>query len=403
MGKIRPITELNVKGKKVLVRVDFNVPMEKGSISDDTRIKAAIPTIKYLIDNGADKTILISHLGRPEGKTPSLTLKPIADRLSSLLNRKVIFLSDCIGDEIEKEIKNSDPGSVILLENIRFYPAEEKPKLDPSFVEKLARLGDAYVNDAFGTAHRAHASTAVIAKFFPLNRACGFLMMKEIEALGSHLTTPERPFTAIIGGAKVSSKLGVLKSLLSKVDTLLIGGAMSYTFMKARGVLIGKSLVEDDMVGEAQAIEKLAKEKGVLLLLPIDVVVTQKIEPSSPSSIVSLKLGEKGIPDNFEGVDIGPETITSWAPYIRKSKTIFWNGPVGVFEVEPFNKGTNAIAQLIAELKGKCYTIVGGGDSVSALEKSNLQESISHVSTGGGASLEFIEQGQLPGLQALEE
>ncbi len=401
MPHLRTVQDLDVQGKKVLARVDFNVPMEHETISDDTRIKAALPTIQFLLDQGASHVILMSHLGRPEGKDSSLSLKPISERLSKLLKAPVTFLSDCIGPEIESSIRSLPSGSVILLENLRFYEGEEKPKKDPEFALKLSRLGEVYINDAFGTAHRAHASTALIANYFPNKRGIGFLMEKELKALGENLTNPKRPFSAIIGGAKISTKIGVLVSLLDKVDALFIGGAMSYTFFKARGIPVGNSLVEDDMLDKAREIESHASQKGVPIYLPHDVVVVEKIAPNQPFQVVEME--QKGIPLGYEGVDIGPKTLSNWTPKIRESKTVFWNGPVGVFEVEPFDKGTCAIAQLLASMKNSAFTVVGGGDSVSALEKIGLSTFVSHVSTGGGASLEFIEKGTLPGIQALEE
>lgn len=401
MEQLSTLNDIDPQGKRVLVRVDFNTPMENGKISDDTRIQAALPTIQELLKKGASKVVLMSHLGRPEGKTPSLTLQPIAERLSKLLGKPVLFLDDSIGPSVEKAIEESPQGSVILLENLRFYPAEEKPQKDPTFAEKLARLGDIYINDAFGTAHRAHSSTAIIAQYFPHRRGIGFLMMKEVEALGTHLSNPQRPFTAIIGGAKISTKIGVISTLLDKVDTLLIGGAMSFTFFKAMDISIGKSLVEMNMIDEALSIIKLAKEKKVTLLLPVDLIAVKSIEENAPSLTISMD--SSSIPDDYEGVDIGPKTIALWTPYIQQSKTILWNGPVGVFEIAPFFKGTFEIAQLLASLQGKAFTVVGGGDSVSALEKLGVAEKISHVSTGGGASLEFLESGTLPGIEVLRD
>ncbi len=394
------IDTISIKGMRVLVRVDFNVPIENGHILDDTRIKMAIPTIQYLQKNGASRIILMSHLGRPEGRDTSLSLKPISIRLSELMKTPALFIPDCVGPKVEDAIQKAPDGSIIVLENLRFYEAEEKPKKDPLFAKNLSELGDIYINDAFGTAHRGHSSTAVIASFFPKDkRAIGFLMEQEIESLGTHLFHPNRPFSAIIGGAKISTKIGVLRSLLDTVDTLFIGGAMSYTFFKAQGISIGTSLVEPDMIDTAREIESYAKKKNIPLYLPLDIVVTKKIEKNA--SFETVMIHEGGIPDGYEGVDIGPKTIAAWTPLLQKSKTVFWNGPLGVFEVEPFDKGTCAIAKILAAMKDQAFTVVGGGDSVSALQKLNLTSSISHVSSGGGASLEFIEQRDLPGIQAL--
>lgn len=396
---VMQLKDLPMEGKRVLIRVDFNVPMTKeGGISDDSRIRAALPTIQNVIKAGG-KAILMSHLGRPKGVTPSLTLKPCAERLSSLLGKPVRFVSDCIGDDAEKAVGQMHDGDVVLLENLRFYDAEEHPEKDPEFVKKLAKLGDLYVNDAFGTAHRAHASTAVIASYFPAKAAAGLLMMKEVEALGSSLLNPKRPFAAIIGGAKISTKLGVLRSLLQKADVLLIGGAMTFTFMRAVGLRVGSSPVEDDMVDEAIGVMKEAKDLGKKIYFPLDLVVASELKEGAETKTVDI---HSGIPEGFEGVDIGPKTIVQWKPVLESAHTIFWNGPVGVFEIPLFAKGTEALAHIIAGCSN-AFTVVGGGDSIAALEKAGLQSAVSHVSTGGGASLEFIEQGTLPGLEALEK
>lgn len=402
MPQIATIRDLEVRGKRVLVRVDFNVPFENGVISDVSRIRASLPTILALQKMGASKIILMSHLGRPEGVTPSLSLAPIAKKLSELLNgTEVLFISDPIGPKVEEKIAQAPEHAIILLENLRFYPAEEKPEKDPNFAKLLSKLGDVYINDAFGTSHRAHSSTAIIAQYFPKNRGIGLLMEKEIEALGKHFSDPKRPFSAIIGGAKVSTKIGVLESLIEKVDHLFIGGAMSYTFFLARNIRIGASKVEKEMVETARHIESEALKNGVTLFLPEDIVCVEKLEPNAPSIVVDMKTSS--IPNGYQGVDIGQKTIASWKQPIQASKTIFWNGPLGVFEIPPFDAGTNAIAKLIASMKSKAYTIIGGGDSVSAIEKIHLTDSFSHVSTGGGASLEFIELGTLPGLEALQK
>lgn len=392
------IKDISLKGKRVLIRVDFNVPMKEGRITDDSRIRAALPTIQAVIDQGG-KAIIISHLGRPKGMTPALTLKPCAERLSQLLGKPVAFSTDCIGEVAAKAVSAMNNGDVLVLENVRFYAAEEKPEKDPAFVKKLAELGDAYINDAFGTAHRAHASTALLAKYFPGNRAAGFLMIKEVEALGSALTNPKRPFVAIIGGAKISTKLGVLKTLLQKADSLLIGGAMAYTFMKAMGLSVGDSPIEDGMLDEARGVLTQAKELGKQLLLPIDIVVAAEFQEGAASRVIELS---QGIPEGYQGMDIGAKTLEAWKPVLQKARTIFWNGPVGVFEFPSFAIGTKSLAQIVASCKD-AFSIVGGGDSIAALEQAGLTGAISHVSTGGGASLEFIEQGTLPGIEALEK
>ena len=393
------LKDLSMKGKRVLMRVDFNVPMTKqGAISDDSRIRAALPSIQEIIKAGG-KVILMSHLGRPKGVTPSCTLKPCADRLSELLGKPVRFVNDCIGDVVQKAVSEMKEGDVILLENLRFYEAEEHPDKYPEFVKKLAMLGDVYVNDAFGTAHRAHASTALIAKYFPKKAAAGLLMIKEVEALGASLLNPKRPFVAIIGGAKISTKIGVLKSLVHKADFLLIGGAMTFTFMKAVGLSVGTSPVEETMIDEAIGVMQEAKDLGKKTYFPLDLVVASEFKDDAPSKVIDI---QEGIPDGFQGMDIGPKTIELWKPVLEASHTIFWNGPVGVFEFPTFAKGTKALAQIVANCK-KAFTVVGGGDSIAALEQSGLQGAVSHVSTGGGASLEFIEQGTLPGIEALEE
>ncbi len=396
---IKQVKDLSVSGKRVLVRVDFNVPMASdGTISDDTRIRAAIPTIQLLSSMGA-KVILMSHLGRPKGKTTSCTLAPCGRRLGELMGKEVVFVPDCIGDQPLAAIGKMKDGDVILLENLRFYDAEEHPEKDPEFVKKLAALGDVYVNDAFGTAHRAHASTALIASFFPKARAAGLLMMKEVHALRDSLMQPKRPFLAIIGGAKISTKLGILKSLIENADYLLLGGAMTFTFMKALNLPTGESPVEDEMVKEAASVVKKAQELGKQLVLPVDLRVADHFSNDAASKVVLLK---DGIPNGFQGLDIGPQTIEKWKPIIESAKTIFWNGPVGVFEFSNFAIGTDQIALLVAENRD-AFSVVGGGDSIAALGKAGLADRISHISTGGGASLEFIENATLPGLDALEE
>ncbi|MFB3897665.1 MAG: phosphoglycerate kinase [bacterium] len=389
------VSDIEVKGKRVLVRVDFNVPQDdQGNITDDTRIRASLPTIKYIIEHGG-KAILMSHLGRPKGKVnDKYRLTPIGKRLGELLGKPVLKLDDCVGPEVESKVNAMKDGDVTLLENVRFYAEEEKN--DPEFAKKLAKLGDVYVNDAFGSAHRAHASTEGVAKFVQ-PAVAGFLMKKEIDFLGKALENPTRPFLAILGGAKVSSKIGVIKNLLNKVDCLIIGGGMAYTFLKARGQEIGKSLVEEEQVQLAKEILAKALEKGVPLLLPIDHIVADAI--SDTANVQTVVRG--GIPEGWMGVDIGPNTVDKFAVEIRKAKTIVWNGPLGVFEIDKFSNGTTAIAKLVGD--SGAVTIVGGGDSIAALEKAGYIDKISHVSTGGGASLEFLEGIELPGLAALTD
>ncbi|MEM2900012.1 MAG: phosphoglycerate kinase [Thermoplasmata archaeon] len=389
----KTIKDVNVKDKRVLVRVDFNVPTDKqGNITDDRRIKAALPTIKYLVEHGA-KTILVSHLGRPKGITESLRLDKVGQRLSELLGKKVEKANDVIGEDAKKKVSALKSGEVLLLENVRFHPEEEKN--DEKFAKALADFADIYVNDAFGTAHRAHASTEGVARFKP--GVAGFLMEKEINYLGKALSNPDKPFVAILGGAKVSDKIGVIENLIGKVDTLLIGGGMAFTFLKAMGKNIGKSLLEPDKLDLANQLMKKAKEKNVRLVLPKDVVVTEKIEPNAPHKTVSID----HIPDNMIGVDIGPETVKEFSNVIKQAKTVVWNGPMGVFETKPFDEGTKGIAKAMSECKGT--TIVGGGDSAAAVEQLGFAEKISHISTGGGASLEFLEGIELPGIKILQE
>jgi phosphoglycerate kinase len=389
------VSDIELKGKKVLVRVDFNVPQDdKCMITDDTRIRASLPTIKYIIDKGG-KAILMSHLGRPKGKVDEkYRLTPIGKRLSELLKKPVLKLDDCVGPEVETAVNAMKDGDVILLENVRFYAEEEKN--DPKFAKKLAKLGEVYVNDAFGSAHRAHASTEGVAKYIQ-PAVAGFLMKKEIDFLGKALENPARPFIAILGGAKISSKIGVIKNLLNKVDCLIIGGGMAYTFLKARGREIGKSLVEEDQIPLAKEILAKAIDKGVPLLLPIDHIVADEL--SADANVQTVVRG--GIPEGWMGVDIGPSTIEKFAIEIRKAKTIVWNGPLGVFEIDKFAKGTTAIAKLVGE--SGAVTIIGGGDIIAAVEKAGYIDKMSHISTGGGASLEFLEGIELPGLAELTD
>jgi phosphoglycerate kinase len=391
------VEDLSPSGKRVLVRVDFNVPLDAAlKITDDTRIRESLKTIEYLSNKGA-KVILCSHLGRPKGVDEKLRLKPVADRLSELLNKPVKALKDCVGAEVEKEVAAMKNGDVILLENVRFHAEEEKN--DPTFAKKLAALADIYVNDAFGTAHRAHASTEGVTKFVSQS-AAGFLMTKEIKYLGGALSNPARPFVAIVGGSKISSKIDVIKSLMKIVDVLIIGGGMAYTFLKARKLEIGKSLVELDKVKLARDLMQQSLDTDVPLLLPIDHVVADKFDAKANIKIVP----RGGIEAEWEGMDAGPATIQKYSTFIRAAKTIFWNGPVGVFEMEPFAKGTFAIAKLLAECSEKgAVTIVGGGDSVAAVTQMGLASKMSHISTGGGASLEFMEGKPLPGIVALTD
>ena len=387
----------DLKGKRVLVRVDFNVPQDdKQNITDDTRIKAAIPTIKYLADKGS-KVILVSHLGRPKaGPEDKLRMGPVAKKLSELMGKPVAYVKDSIGPEVEAAIAKLKEGDILLLENVRFYKEEEKN--DPEFAKKLAALADIYVNDAFGTAHRAHALTEGVTKY--LKGYAGFLMEKEIKFLGHLIENPAHPFVAILGGAKISGKIDVLQNLLPKVDTLIVGGGMAYTFFKARNVSVGNSLVEDDKIPVAKDILKKAIDLNKTLMLPIDHVVADKFDVNANTQLVT----RGGIPDGWQGMDIGPETITKFGYAIKKAKTIFWNGPMGVFEMDKFAKGTTAIAQMVADATAKgAISVVGGGDSVAAIEKAGLADKISHISTGGGASLEFVEGKVLPGIAALQD
>jgi phosphoglycerate kinase len=396
------IKDLDFHGKKALVRVDFNVPMDKKlNLTDDSRIRASLPTIQYIIDHGGS-VILMSHLGRPKDIMPkfdpALSLAPCAIRLSQLLQKPVQMAPDCIGKVVADRVSQLKPGDVILLENLRFHWGEEHPDEDPTFVKELASLGDVYVNDAFGSAHRAHASTAAIAQYFPDCAAAGFLMEKEIDYLGNVLLRPKRPFYAILGGAKISTKFGVIKALMQKADALLIGGAMTYTFLKAKGVGIGASLYEENFVQAAKDILDQASHSSCQLLLPDDIIITKEIKPGAVYRVVK---SHEGIPDGYEGVDIGPETVLRYSDVIQKASTIFWNGPLGVFEIPPFDQGTVAIARALAACSA--VKIVGGGDSLAAVEAAGVADRMDHLSTGGGAALEYIEFGKLPGIEALTE
>ncbi|KAL8166567.1 hypothetical protein V2J09_008066 [Rumex salicifolius] len=387
----------DLKGKKVFVRADLNVPLDDSqNITDDTRIRAAVPTIKYLMANGA-KVILSSHLGRPKGVTPKFSLSPLVPRLSELLGIEVVKADDCIGPEVEKLVASLPDGGVLLLENVRFYKEEEKN--DPEFAKKLASLADLFVNDAFGTAHRAHASTEGVTKFLRPSVA-GFLLQKELDYLDGAVSNPKRPFAAIVGGSKVSSKIGVIESLLEKCDILLLGGGMIFTFYKAQGLAVGSSLVEEDKLDLATTLLAKAKAKGVSLLLPTDVVIADKFAPDANSKIVPAS----AIPDGWMGLDIGPDSVKTFSDALDTTQTVIWNGPMGVFEFDKFAVGTEAIAKKLEVLSKKgVTTIIGGGDSVAAVEKVGVAESMSHISTGGGASLELLEGKELPGVLALDE
>lgn len=394
MGK-KTIEDVNVRGKRVLVRVDFNVPRNKetGEITDDARMRAALPTLQYLIDNGA-KVIVMSHLGRPKGKVvEELRLTEVGKHLAELLGKPVKKLDDCIGPDVEAAVADMKDGDVVLLENVRFYPQEEKN--DVHFAKELAKLGDIYVNDAFGTAHRAHGSTAGVGVFLP--SVTGYLMKKELTALGNALMRPVKPFVAIIGGAKISDKIGVVSYLIGKADTIIIGGGMANTFLAAQGYDMKASLVEPESIGVAKETLEQAKNAGTDLLLPVDVTIAAAFDAPETAKAADID----AIDDGWMALDIGPKTIENYVAKIKDAKTIIWNGPMGVFEQDAFAVGTNALAKAVAE--SEAYSVVGGGDSVAAVKKSGMADKINHISTGGGASLEFMEGRVLPGLAIIEE
>ncbi|UPW82676.1 phosphoglycerate kinase [Lysinibacillus sp. Ag94] len=389
----KTMKDIDVKGKRVFVRVDFNVPMAEGAITDETRIRAAIPTIEYLVEQGA-KVILASHLGRPKGEVKEdMRLTAVGVRLAEIMGKPVTKLDESIGQEVEEAVANMQNGDIILLENVRFHAGEEKN--DPALAEQFAKLADVYVNDAFGAAHRAHASTEGIAKYVPA--VSGYLMQKELDVLGKALSNPERPFTAIIGGAKVKDKIGVIESLLEKVDHLIIGGGLSFTFIKAQGYDIGKSLLEEDKIDLAKSFIEKAKAKGVQLHMPIDAVVANEFSKDAETQIVDVD----AIPADWMGLDIGPKTAAKYAEVIKDSKLIIWNGPMGVFEMDKFANGTKTVANAMATTTG--YTVIGGGDSAAAVEKFEVADKMDHISTGGGASLELMEGKELPGIVALND
>ena len=390
----KSIKDIDVQGKRVFCRVDFNVPMQDGKVTDDTRIRAALPTIQLLIEKGA-KVILASHLGRPKGAVKEeLRLTPVAARLSELLGKDVKKTDEAYGEAVQAEIGQMKDGDVLLLENVRFYPGEEKN--DPELAKAFADLADVYVNDAFGAAHRAHASTEGIAKHIPA--VAGLLMEKELEVLGKALSNPERPFTAIIGGAKVKDKIGVIDNLLDKVDNLIIGGGLAYTFIKAQGYEIGQSLLEEDKIELAKSFMDKAKEKGVNFLMPVDAVIAQEFSPDTEAKVVDID----AIPADWQALDIGPKTAKLYEDTIKNSKLVIWNGPMGVFEFDKFAGGTKAVAEALANAENT-YSVIGGGDSAAAVEKFDLADKMSHISTGGGASLEFMEGKELPGVVALND
>jgi len=392
------IDDLDLSNKRVLVRVDFNVPLnEQLEVTDNNRIKAALPTIRKIIQSGG-KAILMSHLGRPKGKTiDSMSLAPVANELSNLLGKAVNFVGDCVGQDVEKAVDELENGDVLLLENLRFHEAETGN--DPDFARQLSKLGDVYINDAFGTAHRAHASTEGVTKYFD-QCAAGYLIQKELQYLGNAIENPQRPFVAILGGAKISGKIDVIENLLNKVDALLIGGGMSYTFLKALDISIGNSLLEADKIQLAADVFQKARSLKVKFELPIDHLIAREISASAETQITE----NQSIPEDWAGVDIGAKTVTHFKDILKNANTVVWNGPMGVFEIDPFSKGTIAVAETLAEITNRgATTVIGGGDSVAALAKANKIDQVTHVSTGGGASLEFLGGIKLPGIEALTE
>lgn len=390
----KSMKDVDLKGKRVFCRVDFNVPMKDGEVTDDTRVRAALPTIKYLTEAGA-KVILASHLGRPKGEVvEELRLAPVAAHLSSLIGKDVKTVEEAYGEKAEEAVSSLEEGDILVLENVRFYPGEEKN--DADLAKHFASLADVYVNDAFGAAHRAHASTAGIAEHIPA--VSGLLMEKELEVLGQALSNPERPFTAIIGGAKVKDKIGVIDHLLDKVDNLIIGGGLAYTFVKAQGHEVGKSLLEEDKIDLAKQFMKKAEDKGVKFYMPVDIVVADDF--SNDANIKEVSVDD--IPSDWEGLDIGPKTRELYRDVILQSKLVIWNGPMGVFELDSFANGTKAVGQALADAQDT-YSVIGGGDSAAAVEKFGMADKMSHISTGGGASLEFMEGKDLPGVVALND
>jgi len=400
--KILSIKDLPLRGQRVFIRVDFNVPIKDGKVDDDSRIKASLPTIQYAIEQGA-RVILASHLGRPKGeRNEKYSLRPVAEHLSQLLGKPVAFAEDCVGEEVESKVKELSDGDVLLLENLRFHPEEEKN--DDNFAKQLASLCDIYVNDAFGTAHRAHASTVGITHHVS-KAAAGLLMQKELEYLGRAINDPEHPFVAILGGAKVSDKIPVINALIDRgVDKILIGGAMAYTFLKAEGFTVGKSLVEDSMMSQALEIKKRAEEKGIAFLLPTDHQVVDSYEPIKGQKIVAKTIPIEFTNIGLVGMDIGVETVAHFSSALQDARMIIWNGPMGVFEEPPFDQGTIGVAKAVAEAAQRGATvIVGGGDSVSAVTRAGVADQITHISTGGGATLEFLAGDELPGVAALTD
>lgn len=396
--EVLSLTDLNLFHRKALVRVEFNVPInEDGSIADLMRISESIPTLRFLIEKEA-KIILLSHLGKPHGKwEKKYSLKPLQKVLSEIMGQEVFFAEDVLSQDTKAKVEKLKPRDILLLENLRFYPGEENPDLDPSFAQTLASYGDLYINDAFGGCHRRHSSFTILPKAFPNASAAGFLVEKEIQALKPICTHPTPPFHAIIGGAKISSKLNILQTLLDKVQALYIGGGMAFTFLKALGHSIGKSLLEPDLLPAARNLIEQCEQRGVELFLPQDIIIADSFTPNAHKKMVDIHT--EAIPENWQGMDIGPETLMQWEKSLAKAKTIFWNGPVGVFEWEPFAKGTFSLAHFLSKLPS--YRIIGGGDSASAIHKLGIDKKFTYISTGGGASLEFLEHGTLPAIEAL--